>query len=97
MKLPNDPIVIGTFFLALGGNCVWALLFFANSIKRKYAAERDFGHIKNNLKNLTNNLEFLFKELDRRLDSQDRNLLELKAYLIGKVIHRDRDREHDEG
>ncbi|WGV23704.1 hypothetical protein [Halotia branconii] len=95
MKLPDDPITIGTFLLALGGNCVWALLFFANSIKRKYAAERDFGHIKNNLKDLTNNLEFLFKELDRRLDSQDRDLSELKSYLIGKAIRRDR--EHEEG
>ena len=91
MKLPNDPIVIATFFLALGGNCVWALLFFANSIKRKYAAERDFGHIKNNIKDLIGNLEFLFKELDRRLDSQDRDLSELKSYLIGKAIRREDD------
>ncbi|MDZ8225773.1 hypothetical protein [Nostoc sp. ChiVER01] len=86
MKLPNDPIVILTFVLALGGNVTWAIIFFTNSIKRKYAAERDFGHLKNNLKTLTDNLTILFKEQDRRFDSQDKDLLEIKAYLIGKGI-----------
>ena len=88
IKLPDDPIVILTFSLALGGNVTWAILFFTNSVKRRYAAERDFGHLKNNLKDLTDNLDHLFSELDRRLDAQDKNLLELKAYLIGRGLRR---------
>ncbi len=86
IKLPDDPIVVLTFALAVGGNITWAILFFSNSVKRRYAAERDFNHLKNNLKDLTDNLEILFREFDKRLDYQDRDLLEIKAYLIGKGL-----------
>ncbi|MDZ7970513.1 MAG: hypothetical protein RM368_37245 [Nostoc sp. DedSLP03] len=96
IKLPDDPIVVLTFSLALGGNVTWAILFFTNSVKRKYAAERDFGHLKNNLKDLTDNLALLFKELDRRLDAQDKDLLELKAYLIGRGLIRRKDNDEDD-
>ncbi len=93
MKLPNDPLVIITFALALGGHVTWAVVFFANSIKRRYAAERDFNHLKNNQKQITDNIAFGFKEIDDRFDRIDdrfdridRDLLEIKAYLIGKGI-----------
>ncbi|MDZ8227536.1 hypothetical protein [Nostoc sp. ChiVER01] len=86
MKLPNDPLVIITFILALGGHVTWGIVFFANSIKRKYAAERDFNHLKNNQKQITDNIAFGFREIDERFDRTDRDLLEIKAYLIGKGI-----------
>lgn len=86
MKLPDDPIVIITFALALGGNVTWAILFFSNSVKRKYAAERDFAHLKNNQKDLTDNLALIFKELDRRLDYQDREMSEIKTFIIGRAL-----------
>lgn len=79
-----------TLVLAIGGNLTWALIFFANSVKRKYAAERDFGHLKTNIKTLTDNLDFLFKELDRRLDNQDTNISEIKTYIINRAIQRRR-------
>ncbi|BBD66329.1 hypothetical protein NIES4072_64020 [Nostoc commune NIES-4072] len=86
MKLPNDPLVIITFVLALGGHVTWGIVFFTNSIKRRYAAERDFNHLKNNQKQITDNIAFGFREIDERFDRTDRDLLEIKAYLIGKGI-----------
>lgn len=91
MKLPNDPLVLITFALAVGGNITWALLFFANSIKRKYAAERDFNHLKNNQKQISDNIAIGLKDQDERFDRIDSELKELKTYIIGKaLLERDR-------
>jgi predicted lipoprotein len=97
MQLPNDPIILITFALAVGGNITWALLFFANSIKRRYAAERDFNHLKNNQRQIADSIAISLKDsderfdridrdLDARFDRVDRDLLEIKSYLIGEAI-----------
>ncbi|HYX19077.1 MAG TPA: hypothetical protein VE944_32945, partial [Nostoc sp.] len=77
----NEYITLG---FAIGGNLIWGLIFFSNTIKRRYAAERDFNHLKNNQKQILDNLGIFFKDIDNRFDIQDRDLLEIKAYLIGK-------------
>jgi predicted lipoprotein len=99
MQLPNDPLVWITFALGIGGNLTWSLLFFANSIKRRYAAERDFNHLKNNQKQIADSIAISLKDMDTRFDKVDRDidlrfdhvdrdLSEIKTYLIGKAIPR---------
>lgn len=91
MQLPNDPLVLLTFALAVGGNITWSLLFFANSIKRRYAAERDFNHLKNNQQQIADSIAICLKDQDDRFDRVDRDLLEIKAYIIGKGIFKRED------
>ncbi|MEH1811925.1 MAG: hypothetical protein V7K26_03685 [Nostoc sp.] len=50
--------------------------------------ERDFVHLRNNQKDISNGVALGFNEMDRRFDNVDRELLEQKAWLIrGKPAH----------
>lgn len=75
-------LAIGGFALALGGNITWALIMFANAQKKAYAAERDFNHLKNNQKDISDGIAMGFDEIDRRFDQVDRELIEIKSWLI---------------
>ncbi|MEH2002363.1 MAG: hypothetical protein V7L00_27130 [Nostoc sp.] len=44
--------------------------------------ERDFVHLRNNQKDISNGIAIGFNEMDRRFDSIDKELLEQKAWLI---------------
>ncbi|MCV3216034.1 hypothetical protein OGM63_21400 [Plectonema radiosum NIES-515] len=85
-------IALGAFLLALLTNVfgvvVWYAVWYANSEKKKYAAERDFNHLKNNqieisggIAEIAKDLDGRFDDLDKRLNSQDHDLLEIKTYL----------------
>ncbi|NEU76945.1 hypothetical protein PI95_031730 [Hassallia byssoidea VB512170] len=85
-------IAAGAFILALFTNIVgvivWALLAYASAEKKKYAAERDFNHLKNNQKNISDGIAHIasdfdksFEDLDKRLNSIDHDLLEIRTYL----------------
>lgn len=85
-------IALGAFLLALFTNIfgvvVWYAVWYANAEKKKYAAERDFNHLKNNQKDISNGIaeiakdfDIRFDELDKRFNSQDHDLLEIKTYL----------------
>lgn len=66
---------------------------------KKYAAERDFAHLRRNQEQMLKNIEVLIKDFDERADSEHnalwqkfealhRELLEIKN-LIGGLRHRD--------
>lgn len=85
-------IALGAFLLALFTNIfgvvVWYAVWYANAEKKKYAAERDFNHLKNNQKDISDGIAEIakdfdnrFDELDKRLNSIDHDLLEVKTYL----------------
>lgn len=75
-------ISLGAFILALGGNIIWAFVMYANSEKKKYAAERDFNHLRNNQKNISDGIAHGFDELEHKIDGVNRELLEIKAWMI---------------
>lgn len=88
----QSSIAIGAFLLALATNIVgvivWALIAYAGSEKKKYAAERDFNHLRNNqiqisdgIGSIVKDIDSRFDKLDERLNSQDHDLLEIKTYL----------------
>lgn len=74
-------LAVAGFFLAIGSNLIWLLVTYANGEKKKYAAERDFNHIKNNQIQISQGIGLLTKDLDNRLDDIDKNLVEIKAYM----------------
>ncbi|MBW4568040.1 MAG: hypothetical protein KME31_08455 [Tolypothrix carrinoi HA7290-LM1] len=91
-------IALGAFLLALFTNIfgvvVWYVIWYANSEKKKYAAERDFNHLKNNQKDISSGIAEIakdfdkrFDDLDKRLNSFDQDLLEIKTYLNIQYKH----------
>ncbi len=90
MKDLNILLAIAGFALALGGNITWAIILYGNSEKKKYAAERDFNHLRNNQSQISDGIADGFEEMDRRFDTLDRDLLEIKAWMIrGRPVDRD--------
>ena len=85
-------ISLGSLLLACVTSFAGLLLWYTNSEKKKYAAERDFNHIRRNqeqlqtsldtlLKEIEFSLENLSKEIDRRFDVVERDILEIKTIL----------------
>lgn len=62
-----------------------AVLWYKGSVEKRYAAQRDFGHLKNNYKQLALALDTFSKESDERFDRIDDTLKELKLIIEYKV------------
>ncbi len=69
---------------------------YRSSIRKGYAAERDFNHLQRNFENLSRNIDFmvkntdseidkLAKEIDTRCDRLDLNQNEIKALLLSSL------------
>ncbi|MFK0730926.1 MAG: hypothetical protein ACIWVG_07105, partial [Gloeotrichia echinulata HAB0833] len=77
----NTLIAFFSFALALFTTGTGAILWYANTEKKKYAAERDFAHLKRNQESISEGIDHLLTELDRRLDTIERDILEIKSCL----------------
>lgn len=66
-------ITLGLFSF-LGG----ALLWYKGSVEKRYAAQRDFNHLKNNYQQMSEALAAIAKDMDTRFDSTDDQLKEIK-------------------
>ncbi len=71
--------------LAIGGNITWLFVTYGNSEKRKLAADRDFNHLRNNQKDISNGLAHGFDEIEAKLEVIDRNLIEVKIWIMRHV------------
>lgn len=69
--------IIGTG-LAIGSGFFWYADSTAKKEIKKYAAEREFGHIKNSLLQLTTNLANDFQDIERKLDEIKSDIQEIK-------------------
>lgn len=58
----------------LGGGLAW----YGASVRKGYAAEREFGHIKNSISQLSENMRVLADELD----DGHKTLIELKTLIL---------------
>ena len=83
-------IGIGTGILSvltfLGGTYA----YIKSSSTKKYASEREIGHLKKSLEQMSTNFMFLDKEFDRRFD-----LIELKLLEINSNVQRISDKNKD--
>ncbi|PSB20561.1 hypothetical protein C7B65_06550 [Phormidesmis priestleyi ULC007] len=56
-------------FLAGAGSAVWGMVrFYADGEKKRYAAERDFTHLRNNQDQMRQSIQELTKEIDELSD-----------------------------
>lgn len=83
----GDLIALGGLVLATITTLLGGVVWFANAEKKRYAAERDFGHIRRNQEQIQTGLNNLLRELDRRFDTVERDILEIKSTL--KVAKQD--------
>ncbi len=77
----SDFIALGGLMLATITTVLGGVVWFANSEKKRYAAERDFAHIRRNQEQMQQGLNNLLHELDRRFDTVERDILEIKSTL----------------
>lgn len=87
--------LIGSIF-GIVTSAVAIAAIWRSSIRKGYAAERDFGHLQRNYENLVKNIEFMnkeidadiadiLKEIDNRCDRIDGNQIEIKALLLSNL------------
>ena len=67
---------------AVGGAIAW----YGASVKKSYASERDFGHLKNSYDNLASNVVQLDRMIDQRFDAIQRENVEMKTLLQGILL-----------
>lgn len=86
MNINNVQIWIG---LVIGVSTFLAgiLAWYAGAIEKKYAAQRDFQHLKKNQEQIVSLTEQLFKEQDRRFDEIQRENDELKALFMNVFMN----------
>ena len=68
--------IIGIVTAILGG-----LAWYKGAIEQRYAAQRDFGHLRRNYEQLNANLLALMREEDERFDELRLELREMKITL----------------
>ncbi|AKG21497.1 hypothetical protein [Calothrix sp. 336/3] len=78
----------GSLLIAASTTFAGALLWYVNSEKKKYAAERDFAHLKRNQEQIQQGIVQILDELDGRFDRVERDVLEIKAKMH-LPIHKD--------
>lgn len=90
-------------FTFVGGLIAW----YRGAVQKEYASQRDWEHVKNNQKQLIENLNFIFKEIeekfDRLIDEQDvrfdkidSQLIEIKSMFYASLGLKKRKSEHEE-
>lgn len=85
-------IAFGAFIAGLIPYGLNLVSHYSNSQQKRYAAERDFQHLKRNQEQIVSNIAHIakdfddrFDEIEKRLNHIDHALLEIKTYLN---IHR---------
>lgn len=87
--------LIGSIF-GIGTSIIAISSLYRSSIRKGYAAERDFEHLKNDYKALSKSIDFLAKnferdfleigkEIDERCDRIIENQIEIKALLLANL------------
>lgn len=77
-------VTILSLFTGLAGMVAW----YSSKVKKSYAAERDFNHLKNSHAQMVANIEQLWRQNDDRFDAVDRALDRIAAQIDinGKAI-----------
>jgi hypothetical protein len=65
--------------LGIGSGLFWYVEFNAKREIKKYAAEREFGHIKNSLSQQSVNLANFFQDVLQKLDDIESDITEIKV------------------
>lgn len=74
--------------LSLGASLVF---WYRGVVRKGYAAERDFGHLKRSYESLSQNLNFSTKLIDEKLDTVMAEIVRLQGQLEGSLGRKGRD------
>lgn len=66
---PENFISLGSFLLGLFTSSGAALIWYANAVKKQYAAERDFQHLLKNQSSISSGIAVLTKELESDVEA----------------------------
>ena len=72
--IENLPLAITVFSTAAG-----VIGFFVARVRHSYGLERDINHLKRDYKSLSNHTNILLKELERRLDSVEKDIATVRG------------------
>lgn len=75
------PLAIGIITF-LGGTLAW----YSGAVEKRYAAQRDFAHLRENQKQISQGVSDLFKEQDRRFDELERESTEIKSLIMNLLM-----------
>lgn len=87
--------ILGSIFGVVTA-AIGLIALYRSSVRKGYAAERDFAHLQRNYENLTRNIDTIakdldadmaniLKEIDNRCDRLDLNQTEIKALLLANL------------
>lgn len=81
-----------TFFLGTAGAIFGGVSWYKGSVEKRYAAERDIGHLKRSIEQINANIDYYRQDLEKlgelieqRNHTQALILTELKSLLIAKL------------
>ena len=77
--LSQESLAFLNLLLGAGTTFSGIIFWYRNVIRKSYAAQRDFNHLKKNQEQILQNLEYLLREQDKRFDTIDREIIEIKA------------------
>lgn len=78
---PSDLIALGALALTIITTIAGALIWYSQGERKKYAAERDFVHLKNNQKSISDGIVHLSDLIEQHLKTIERDILEIKISL----------------
>ena len=74
--------LIASALTFMGGLVMW----YAGAVKKSYAAQRDFDHLKGSYKQIAANLDAVSREQDGRFDQLALELKEVKGLLTAIIV-----------
>lgn len=63
-----------------------AIAWYSANVRKQYAAERDFQHLKRNYESLSQAIAQVIQDQDERFDQLDKSLLQINAILQNIVL-----------
>ena len=74
--MTNIAVLLGVLVSAcsLITGVVGAIAWHSSKVKKEYAAQRDFNHLKNNYRQLAENIEQLWRLMDNQFREQEERL-----------------------
>ncbi len=78
----SDWTSLGGLLLGILSLLAGFFMWYRGAVEKSYAAQRDFGHIRRNQEQMLSAIDQLESEWDDRLQAQQAELKEIKAYVF---------------
>lgn len=86
MKASTEVLQFLLICFSIGSTVIACLSWYSASVQKRYAAQRDFEHLKNNYLQLSSNQNHMMDEFDKRFDSLAIDVHDIKSALQLLVI-----------